>query len=158
MLRVNAEWSPEALIVWLYDRCSGRLMRCNDFPKQNVYREQMHLVQDLMVCLRHGHVTRVEVYNMFVDIDALSEDEKSPIHLLSHEGRFSASHSAQRAFDFGSDLMRSLNVRSYPPASSLHVDTVARQLGKVSARWKDRKYQMSLRTPTSAERDISTVS
>ena len=100
-------------------------MRCYDFRKQNICRERMYLLRDLMVCLRNGQVTRLEVYNMMVDIDDLSEDESSPTHALSHEGRLSA---AQRAFDFGSDLMRSLDVRTYAPNSSLHVDSVARQL------------------------------
>ena len=123
-----AEWSPEALIIWLYDRCSGRLARCSDFRKQSIYRERMYLLRDLMVCLRNGHVTRLEVYNMMVDIDDLSEDESSPSHTLSHEGRLSAIRAAERAFELGSDLMRSLNVRGYPPDSSLRVDAVAQQL------------------------------
>ena len=127
---INAEWSPEALIVWLYDRCSGRLMRTNELRKQHVYRERMLLLQDLMVCLRNFQVTRLEVYNMLVDIDDLSEDEESPSHELSHQGRLSAIHGAQRAFDFGSNLMRALQVRTYPPESSIHVDTVARQLAE----------------------------
>jgi hypothetical protein len=127
---INAEWSPEALKVWLYDRCSGRLMRTNELRKQHVYRERMLLLQDLMVCLRNFQVTRLEVYNMLVDIDDLSEDEDSPSHELSHQGRLSAIHGAQRAFDFGSNLMRALQVRTYPPESSIHVDTVARQLAE----------------------------
>ena len=127
---INAEWSPEALIVWLYDRCSGRLMRASELRKQHVYRERMLLLQDLMVSLRNFQVTRLEVYNMLVEIDDLSEDENSPSHELSHQGRLSAIHGAQRAFDFGSNLMRALQVRTYPPESSIHVDTVARQLAE----------------------------
>ena len=90
----------------------------------------MHLLQDLMVCLRNGQVTRLEVYNMLVDIDDVSEDEESPSHHLSHEGRLSAIHGAQRALVLGSDLMRNLSLRTYPPSSSLHVDTVAQQLAE----------------------------
>ena len=127
---INAEWFPEALIVWLYDRCSGRLMRTNELRKQHVYHERMLLLLDLMVCLRNFQVTRLEVYNMLVEIDDLSEDENSPSHELSHQGRLSAIHGAQRAFDFGSNLMRALQVRTYPPESSIHVDTVARQLAE----------------------------
>ena len=122
---VGAEWSPEALIVWLYDRCSGRLSWTHALLKQNVYRERMNI---LRVCLRNGQVTRLDVYDMLVEVDDLSEDENSPNHELSHQGRLSAIRGTQRAFDFGSDLMRSLQVRSYPPASSIHADTVARQL------------------------------
>ena len=127
---INAEWFPEALIVCLYDRCSGRLMRTNELRKQHVYHERMLLLLDLMVCLRNFQVTRLEVYNMLVEIDDLSEDENSPSHELSHQGRLSAIHGAQRAFDFGSNLMRALQVRTYPPESSIHVDTVARQLAE----------------------------
>ena len=127
---INAEWFPEALIVWLYDRCSGRLMRTNELRKQHVYHERMLLLLDLMVCLRNFQVTRLEVYNMLLEIDDLSEDENSPSHELSHQGRLSAIHGAQRAFDFGSNLMRALQVRTYPPESSIHVDTVARQLAE----------------------------
>ena len=127
---INAEWFPEALIVWLYDRCSGRLMRTNELRKQHVYHERMLLLLDLMVCLRNFQVTRLEVHNMLVEIDDLSEDENSPSHELSHQGRLSAIHGAQRAFDFGSNLMRALQVRTYPPESSIHVDTVARQLAE----------------------------
>ena len=38
---VGAEWSPEAFIVWLYDRCSGRFARSNVFLKQNIYQERI---------------------------------------------------------------------------------------------------------------------
>ena len=55
---------------------------------------------------------------MLVDIDDLSEDEDSPSHELSHQGRLSAIHGAQRAFDFGSNLMRALQVRTYPEQHS----------------------------------------
>ena len=127
---INAEWSPEARIVWLYDRCSGRLARATSFQKQHLYRERMMLLQDLMVCLRTFQVTRLEVYNMLVEIDDLSEDDSSPSHELSHEGRLRAINGAQRAFDFGSNLMRALQVRSYPRDSDIHVDAVARQLAE----------------------------
>ena len=127
---IDAEWTPEALIVWLYDRCAGRLERSNEYRKQYIYRERMHLLQDLMVCLRNGQVTRLEVYNMLVDIDDLSEDENPPSHHLSHEGRLSAIRGAQQAYDFGSNLMRDLNPSTYPPASSLRIDTVAQRLSE----------------------------
>ena len=38
---VGAEWFPEALIVWLCDRCSGRLSRTHVLLKQNVFRENV---------------------------------------------------------------------------------------------------------------------
>ena len=67
---------------------------------------------------------------MLVDVDDLSEDENSPSYHLSHEGRLCAIRGAQQAFDFGSNLMRDLNPRTYPPASSLRVDTVAQRLAE----------------------------
>lgn len=65
---------------------------------------------------------------MLVEIDDLSEDETSLTHALSDDGCLNAIRGAQRAFDFGSDLMRSLNVRAPLSSGSLHVDAVARQL------------------------------
>ena len=82
-----------------------------------------------MVCLGNGQVTRLDAYNMLVEVDDLSEDETSPAHALSDDGCFSAIRGAQRAFDFGSDLM-SLNVRASMISGSLHVDVVARQLAE----------------------------
>ena len=82
-----------------------------------------------MVCLGNGQVTRLDAYNMLVEVDDLSEDETSPAHALSDDGCFSAIRGAQRAFDFVSDLM-SLNVRASMISGSLHVDVVARQLAE----------------------------
>ena len=72
---------------------------------------------------------------MLVDINDLSEDEDSPSHELSHQGRLSAIHGAQRAFDFGSNLMRALQVRTYPRRAAFMWIRLRDSLQKVSIPW-----------------------
>jgi hypothetical protein len=64
---------------------------------------------------------------MMTDVQDLSDD--SPLtSLLPPSGRQSAIRGAQRAYEFGSNLLRIFHASASSSSGSVHVDQVARQL------------------------------
>ena len=86
-----APWSPEGLVQWLYQRCTGREERAvlnRDEIRLENYKRKKGLLQEMLTF--PNHVTPIEyegAHEMLHTISDLSTDEDSPTHEENRQGR-----------------------------------------------------------------------
>lgn len=93
--RRYADWSPEAMLCRVYDRCSERMrraLRAGDLERGARYTDRCRFLHGLMINLRsEGDENRLRVSNMILRSSDLSDDEDSPRHAIVYGSLASSS-------------------------------------------------------------------
>eukprot|EP00435_Cladocopium_sp_Y103_P075368 s332_g56.t2 len=121
------ERSPEAMIVFMYDRCQRRHDDATTIERRNLYSERLALLRDLMRSVKGADdSTRFRANQMLLTISDISEDEDSPLHGASLRERHEAIREAGDAHQWVQGFLGNQNPGG--ASSSSHVNAVADQM------------------------------
>ena len=77
---VDSVWSPEAMLVFMYNRCQRRFGQSADDSRRRLYAKRLQLLRDVMTAYRGGdpamRLAAIQTTRTMVD---LFEDEDSPL-------------------------------------------------------------------------------
>eukprot|EP00435_Cladocopium_sp_Y103_P048243 s97_g14.t1 len=85
------EWSPEALTVFMFERCQRRYEAAQSVERRVLYSERLTVLRGIMQTLRNSlGPERLRASQLVMDMNDISEDETSPLHRATLEERDAA--------------------------------------------------------------------